>query len=266
MNVRDAQTLLAKAGYYEGAIDGDAGPMTQRAVARVEESGPHDWTGWPLSRRLIAAGQAILAALGYEPGEIDGYWGPNTREALTDFQTVEATGERPTVAREPKRSEPEAAGRYPRQRAMVNFYGPPGSVAATGGWCELPFPFVIAWNTSQRVSGFSCHERLAAAFTSIFAEAAAHYGEARYRRLRLDQFGGCFNNRNMRGGSRKSTHAFGAAVDLDPENNRLRWGADRATFAQPEYEPFWRIVEAHGMVSLGRVADRDWMHFQAAKL
>lgn len=266
MNVRDVQTLLAKAGYYEGAIDGDAGPLTRRAVELVEANGRHDWSGWSQSRRLIAAAQVILGALGYEPGAIDGYWGPNTREALTDFQTELTTGRRPTVERELKRPEPEAAERYPRQRDMPNFYGPAGSAAATAGRCELPFPFVIAWNTAQRVSSVSCHERIAQPFTAIFGEAARHYGEAEYRRLRLDRFGGCYNNRNMRGGSRKSTHAWGAAVDLDPENNQLRWGADRARFAQQEYEPFWRIVEAHGMVSLGRVADRDWMHFQAARL
>ena len=266
MQVRDAQVLLAKAGYYQGAIDGDAGPMTQRAVARVEQNGPHDWAGWPLSRRLIAAGQAILAAMGYEPGAIDGYWGPNTREALTDFQTEQVTGKRPELEREPKKEAPPASIDFPRQRDMEVFYGPAGSAAATAGRCELPIPFVIAWNKDQRVTGFSCHRKVAAPMTAIFAEAVQHYGEDRYRRLRLDLFGGCFNDRNMRGGSRKSTHAYGAAVDLDPEHNRLRWSADRAAFARSDYDAFWKIVEGYGGVSLGRAADMDWMHFQFARL
>ena len=68
----------------------------------------------------------------------------------------------------------------------------------------------------------------------------------------------------MRGGSRKSTHAWGIAVDLDPENNRLRWGCDRALFARNEYKAFWEIVEDHGATSLGRSANYDWMHFQFA--
>lgn len=39
-----------------------------------------------------------------------------------------------------------------------------------------------------------------------------------------------------------------------------------ASFARPEYEPFWAIVEEEGLVSLGRTRDFDWMHFQAARL
>ena len=91
-------------------------------------------------------------------------------------------------------------------------------------------------------------------------------GEERFRALRLDRFGGCYNYRPMRGGSALSTHAWGAAVDLDPERNQLTWGADKAAFAAPEYEAFWQIVEAHGAVSLGRSRNRDWMHFQFARL
>ena len=32
------------------------------------------------------------------------------------------------------------------------------------------------------------------------------------------------------------------------------------------YEPFWRIVEGEGLLSLGRTRNFDWMHFQAARL
>ena len=129
----------------------------------------------------------------------------------------------------------------------------------------MPFPFVIAWDASQRIETFACHRDVADQLTSIFAEAARRYGEKEFRRLRLDRFGGCFNHRQMRGGSRLSTHSWGVAVDLDPERNQLKWGRDRAAFAAPAYEPFWAIVEDHGAVSLGRVRNFDWMHFQFVK-
>ncbi len=61
-------------------------------------------------------------------------------------------------------------------------------------------------------------------------------------------------------------HAWGIAVDLDPERNPLRWGRDRASFAASAYEPFWTIVEAAGAPSLGRACNRDWMHFQFGRL
>jgi hypothetical protein len=71
---------------------------------------------------------------------------------------------------------------------------------------------------------------------------------------------------NKRGGSTPSTHAFGAAIDHDPCNNRLRWGRLKARLANPSCEEFWRIWESEGWVSLGRTKNYDWMHIQAVKL
>lgn len=149
---------------------------------------------------------------------------------------------------------------------MTAFYGPPGGPDCTAGRAVLPFAFPLAWDNSQRVSTISCHRKVAPALMGIFADAAAHYGEDEFRRLRLDRFGGCFNDRPMRGGTRKSVHAWGAAIDLDPTMNQLSWGADKASFGKPAYEPFWRIVEGYGATSLGRAKNYDWMHFQFAGL
>ena len=70
----------------------------------------------------------------------------------------------------------------------------------------------------------------------------------------------------MRGGSSWSIHSWGAAVDLDPDNNQLKWSKPKATFSKAEYGDFWKIVEAEGWISLGRERNFDWMHFQAAYL
>ena len=85
-------------------------------------------------------------------------------------------------------------------------------------------------------------------------------------RLRLDVWGGCLNVRKMRGGTRNSMHSWGIALDYDPQNNQLKWGSDRATFAQPDYNKWWEFWEEEGWVSLGRTRNYDWMHVQAAKL
>lgn len=155
---------------------------------------------------------------------------------------------------------------WPRQDAVAAFYGPAGGADCTAGRCVLPFAFPLAWDDSQKVTQFSCHAKVATPLTAIFAQAAAHYGEVEFRRLRLDRFGGCYNYRPMRGGTALSMHSWGIAVDLDPVNNQLRWGKDRASFARPEYAPFWAIVEASGATSLGRAKNYDWMHFQFAGL
>ena len=152
----------------------------------------------------------------------------------------------------------------PKQADVAKFYGQAGATACTSGKVVLPFAFPLAWDDSQRVTRISCHAKVAADLTAIFAEAAKHYGEDEFRRLRLDRFGGCYNYRVMRGGTALSMHAWGIAVDLDPINNQLRWGKDRAEFAKTEYLPFWNIVEAHGATSLGRAKNYDWMHFQFA--
>ncbi len=58
MTVRDIQTALRNAGHYSGAIDGIAGPLTQRAV-----------TDFQRAKRL----------------KVDGIVGPQTRRALVEY-------------------------------------------------------------------------------------------------------------------------------------------------------------------------------------
>lgn len=87
----------------------------------------------------------------------------------------------------------------------------------------------------------------------------------RIRELRLDVYGGCFNNRPIRGGSRPSLHAWGIAIDMDPERNTLYMSTPEAVFSGPEYDAFWSIVEKEGAFSLGRERNYDWMHFQFAR-
>lgn len=155
---------------------------------------------------------------------------------------------------------------WPHQDNLTPFFGKAGTQACTGGSVKLPFPFVIAWDSSQRITRFSCHKKVVAPLTSIFDEAARHYGEAAFRQLRLDRFGGCYNYRPMRGSKRLSTHAWGIAVDLDPERNGLKVGKPFAAFSADDYIPFWKIVESYGAVSLGRERNYDWMHFQFARI
>ena len=191
----------------------------------------------------------------------DNHFGPRTYAASMAWRGGAATA--PQDAPKPVAAPVTA---WPRQGAVAAFYGPAGGPDCTAGRCVLPFAFPLAWDGSQRVTQFACHAKVAAALTGIFADAAAHYGETEFRRLRLDQFGGCYNYRPMRGGTALSMHAWGIAVDLDPINNQLLWGKDRAAFARPEYDPFWRIVEAAGATSLGRAKNYDFMHFQFAGL
>ncbi len=155
---------------------------------------------------------------------------------------------------------------WPRQANVRAFYGEPGNPACTAGIAEMPYPMRIAWDTKSIVRRFRCHTKVKGAMETIFRETLAHYGLKEVQALGLDLFGGCYNLRQMRGGTSWSMHSWGIAVDLDPANNQLKWTKAKARFAKPDYVAFWNIVEAQGALSLGRARDYDWMHFQFARL
>jgi hypothetical protein len=148
---------------------------------------------------------------------------------------------------------------------MEKFYSPVGANQAT---LELPqgYSMRIAWDPAKTVTRFSCHEKICAPARRVLVRVLDHYGPARIAELGLDRFGGCLNVRRMRGGSAWSTHAWGAALDFDPERNQLKWNRTQVRFARPEYDQWWSLWEAEGFVSLGRARDFDWMHVQAAQL
>lgn len=204
----------------------------------------------------VKAAQLLLTRAGFDPGPADGRDGPRTQGAAAAFlESLEPAAPLPAVP----------AGRWGPWPAYVDltaFYGPPAGPACTAGRCRLPFAFPLAWDMEQRITSFPCHAKVAEAFTSIFAEAARHYGEAEFRRLQLDQWGGCFNDRPMRGSTKRSTHAWGIAVDVDPVGNELTKGRDKATLDDPPYDAWWAIVRAHGATSLGQARNYDWMHIQ----
>ena len=146
---------------------------------------------------------------------------------------------------------------------MVAFYGEVGQNMTQ---IVLPYQMKLAWDEGVIVKKMSCNEKCAESLHTIFEKTLKIYGQKDIQKLRLDLFGGCVNVRRMRGGSSWSIHSWGAAVDLDPDNNLLKWGKDKASFAKKEYNDFWKIVENEGWTSLGRARNFDWMHFQAANL
>jgi hypothetical protein len=148
-------------------------------------------------------------------------------------------------------------------KSMTSFYG---DIGENQTLLVLPYPMKLAWDNSTWVTKLTCHKKVTKSIYTIFENTLKTYGEKEITKLKLDIFGGCLNVRKMRGGSSWSIHSWGTAIDLDPDNNMLKWGRDKATFAKKEYNEFWKIVEAEGWISLGRVKNYDWMHFQAARL
>lgn len=255
---RSLQRALADAGFAIGAVDGIWGAASRRAARSfvVERAGVAV-TGWSDARVRIAAEQQVMIEAGIDAGPVDGLVGPQTRFAYERRQDLSRDRDPvdADIAHQP--------ARFPRQRDMAGFYGPPGSGHTR---LDLPYPMRLAWDPARVVHRIAIHARCARAFEAALANAKAHYGHERLRELGLDRFGGCYADRAMRGGSRLSTHAYAAAIDYDPDRNRLRWGRDEARLARPECARFLDLHEEQGLVSLGRERNFDWMHVQAARL
>ncbi|WP_379964029.1 M15 family metallopeptidase [Epilithonimonas sp. UC225_85] len=127
---------------------------------------------------------------------------------------------------------------------------------------DLPFPMRIAWDKKTLVKKITCNKAIAEPLKNVFADILKAYGYEKIKELGIDLFGGCFNFRQQRGGTNYSVHAWGLAIDLDPERNQLKETSKTARFARPEYKEMIDIFYKHGFISLGREKNYDWMHFQ----
>jgi hypothetical protein len=78
----------------------------------------------------------------------------------------------------------------------------------------LPFPVTPSWDHSQTVSAITCHRLLANAFSGVFDRIQSSGLQGK-----VTTFGGCFSFRPQRTGTKLSTHAWGIAIDLNPETN-----------------------------------------------
>lgn len=254
-----AQQILKDAGFYTGAVDGIAGAETKIALAKF----PGIQTSWSLNRQIIACIQLTCKATGFSPGPIDGYWGPSTANAVEEYLYFKENNVAP-ISWRPEERDLSKPSPWPKAYTpeFDKFYGPVGDQNLVR--IALPYTMKLAWNTDQKVNSLRCHKLVAESAKAVFGEVLKQYGQQRISELRLDYFGGCYNKRPIRGGTKWSMHSWGIAFDFDPMRNQLKWGRDRANFAKPEYETWWQIWEDHGWTSLGRERNFDWMHVQAA--
>jgi hypothetical protein len=268
------QLMLQKDGHYKDAIDGKVGPKTLDAIRKLLKSYGIDANTWNNTRLRVAGEQALYRSLKIDVGGIDGiddhvlgyardaYAAKQTLnfrenvDVLVKEKVIDPTPVKVTGKVTPFRS-------WPKQSECTRYYG---KVGTNQDQCILPFPMVIAWSPKQKIQKFSCHKLVKAPLERIFQRTLDYYGYEKIKELRLHYWGGCLNVRKMRGGSSWSMHSWGIAVDLDPDNNQLRWGRDRATFARPAYNKFWEFVYDEGAISLGKERNYDFMHFQFSRL
>lgn len=233
-----AQIQLNRKGLNAGTPDGIIGEQTKDALDKIKGL-PKDWA---TERKLV--GFLQMKTSGDIP--IDGILGFQSR-SLIDY-----------LMRQYKHNPNE----FPRERDVEKFYG---KVGCNQVMCQLPYPHKLAWDTSKTILRFSCHRIVHYSLERVLRNIFNMYGIERIRQLRMDVFGGCFNNRNKIGGNTPSLHSWGVAVDYNPLENQWNWRKDKAGFAKPEYDKWWKCWEEEGWTSLGRSKGFDWMHIQATR-
>lgn len=148
-------------------------------------------------------------------------------------------------------------------KQLIAKYGQPGPQNLTT--IALPFPMRLAWDPHVTVNRIQCHRLIAPNLIAALQDIVDHYGLVRIQDLHIDYYGGCYNYRLMRGSkTRWSRHAFGAAIDLDPERNTLKETWAQARFSRPEYKPMLDAFYANGFFNLGKEKNYDAMHFEIA--
>ena len=161
--------------------------------------------------------------------DADGIPGPRTAQALMEKLDIRQP-EHSWPSQEEVRSGKSVFGRAGDESNMTSI--------------RLPYIMRLAWERNTTVSTMRCHKLVAEPLLRIFRATLDHYGMEKIRELGLDLYGGCFNNRSIIGGKATSMHAWGIAVDMDPDRNGLNIPAPKAVLSGPEYAAFWQFVEA----------------------
>lgn len=174
----------------------------------------------------------------------DGFWGPVSTAALRTRLTNLMPSPNPWPA--------------PDRRSMELFYGRPGDESNLVNFAP-PFPMFYGGKACKTIR---CHKQVAASLQRVLAEIGRSYGQRRDILEEAEDYGGCYNYRNKRGGTSLSVHAWGAAIDLDADDNTFRdhWPM-KADMPMEIMEAFAR----EGWVSAGAFWGYDAMHFQATR-
>jgi len=185
--------------------------------------------------------KSIQSKIGVTP---DSFWGPKSIAACQKYL----------------RSLMPSPNPWPKSdtASMCRFYGNPGDES---NLVTVDFPFTTFYE-GKKISKFRCHKKVADSLVRILKNIGEKYGKNREIMEEAEDFGGVYNFRSKRGGSSYSTHAWGAAIDLDADDNTFR-----DSWPMKSDMPFEIMEEfaKEGWLSAGAFWGYDAMHAQATK-
>jgi len=173
---------------------------------------------------------------------VDGFWGPFSIKACQSYLRSLMPKDR----------------RWPRtgHASLQAFYGAAGDES---NLVTIDFPYPMFYD-GKRVTKSRVHKKCADSLLRILTAIGNKYHGDRGIMEEAEDYGGIFNDRNKRGGTSKSLHAYGAAIDLDADDNTFRdsWPmqADMPLEIMEEFSK-------EGWISAGAFWGYDSMHFQA---
>ena len=147
---------------------------------------------------------------------------------------------------------------FSTQEGLRDFYGEPGDET---NLVTINFPFPMYYG-GQLVTKSRCHKKVADSLLRVLKRIENFEGGTREILEPVSDYGGIYNFRNKRGGTRLSVHAWGAAIDLDADDN---------TFKDPwpiKADMPFKVMEAfaeEGWSSAGAFWGYDAMHFEACR-
>lgn len=165
----------------------------------------------------------------------------------------------------------------PNRAALVKYYGQPWKLASdeklvlersweTSNITRVKVPFDLFMG-GDRISNICVHKRLSESVGEILNEISKEFTEKERSFFGIDQYGGGFNFRPMRGTSEYkpenlSLHSYGAALDFSPQLNPLGKKYNSAEKMMPS--EIIDIFTKHEWRWGGSFKTRpDCMHFEA---
>lgn len=144
--------------------------------------------------------------------------------------------------------------------SLTAFYGKPWENGSLIVSLIPPFPMYYG---AQLAPHLRVHGRIASAVSQALAAIWTAAGRDLHSPLlrHVIHYDGCYNDRPVRGSSRRSTHAFAAALDFDAARLPLGKGVPAAELPAEVVDAFKRVGAFWGGDYIGR---KDPMHFQWA--
>lgn len=191
----------------------------------------------------IKSMQARVNNAGF-PLIIDGFWGQKSQAACRGYLRSLMPDVNPWPSQD--------------QASLRAFYGEPGDES---NLVPITFPYPMFYD-GKAVRTTRCHKKVLLPLMRILTAIGKQFEAHPDICDEAEDYGGVFNFRLKRGGSTYSLHAWGAAIDLDADDNTFKdhWPM-QADMPLEIMEAFAR----EGAISAGAFWGYDAMHFQFTK-